>query len=175
MLGVISGLFAAGALPANVSNLQNVFFHLGVFARYEGEATMAFTNTLPPGLVLLAGGVFAAWHERRAGAGANTPVGLDETVHQRHRLGILTITAEAGKAGLGGGSGRVARARVGDRGLGEPKAGRTTVGRIGRYTQATQRNQAPAAERMTGRGGSGGIGNEPWLGGHSVTAGTSRS
>lgn len=27
--------------------------------------------------------------------------GLDETVHQRHRLGILTITAEAGSADFG--------------------------------------------------------------------------
>lgn len=68
VLGVISGVFAAAALLANVYNAQHVFFHLGVFARYEGEATMAFTNTLLPGLVLLAGGAFAAWHERRARA-----------------------------------------------------------------------------------------------------------
>jgi hypothetical protein len=68
VLGVVSGLFAAAALLANFYNMQNVFFHLGVFARYEGEATMAFTNTLLPGLVLLAGGAFAAWHERRARA-----------------------------------------------------------------------------------------------------------
>lgn len=68
VLGVISGVFAAAALLANVYNLQNVFFHLGIFARYEGEATMAFANTLVPGLVLLAGGAFAVWHERRARA-----------------------------------------------------------------------------------------------------------
>ncbi|UOX91849.1 hypothetical protein MUY14_14905 [Amycolatopsis sp. FBCC-B4732] len=65
VLGVVSGLFAASALLVNLYNVQHVFFHLGLFARYEGEATMAFTNTLPPGLVLLAGGAFAAWHERR--------------------------------------------------------------------------------------------------------------
>ncbi len=37
-----------------------------------------------------------------AGAGAEHPTnGLDETVHQRHRLGILTITAEAESADFG--------------------------------------------------------------------------
>ena len=68
VLGVISGCFAAAALLANLYNMQHVFFHLGVFARYEGEATMAFTNTLVPGLVLLAGGGVAWWLERRARA-----------------------------------------------------------------------------------------------------------
>lgn len=68
VLGVISGLFTAAALLVNFYNVQNVFFHLGVFARYEGEATMAFTNTLLPGLLLVGGGAFAAWHERRARA-----------------------------------------------------------------------------------------------------------
>ncbi|MBE1494540.1 hypothetical protein H4696_001640 [Amycolatopsis lexingtonensis] len=68
VLGVVSGLFAASALLVNLYNVQHVFFHLGLFPRYDGEATMAFTNTLPPGLVLLAGGAFAAWHERRARA-----------------------------------------------------------------------------------------------------------
>ncbi|GHE82132.1 hypothetical protein GCM10017786_11070 [Amycolatopsis deserti] len=65
VLGVISGIFAASALLANLYNMQHAFFHLGVFARYEGPETMAFTNTLLPGLVLLAGGAAAAWHERR--------------------------------------------------------------------------------------------------------------
>lgn len=55
VLGVISGLVAATALLTN-------------FAWREGEATKAFTNTLLPGLVLLAGGTFAAWHERRTRA-----------------------------------------------------------------------------------------------------------
>jgi hypothetical protein len=68
VLGVISGLFAAAALLANLSTMQSVFFHLGVFARFEGETTTAFMNTLLPGLVLLAGGAFAAWHEWRARA-----------------------------------------------------------------------------------------------------------
>lgn len=68
LLGVISGVFAAAALLANLYNMQNVFFHLGVFERYEGPETMTFTNTLLPGLVLLAGGAVAAWHERRARA-----------------------------------------------------------------------------------------------------------
>jgi hypothetical protein len=66
LLGVISGLFAASALLANLYNMQNVFFHLGVFARYEGEATQAFTNTLLPGLILVVGGVVAWFHERGA-------------------------------------------------------------------------------------------------------------
>jgi hypothetical protein len=47
VLGVVSGLFAAATLLANVS---------------------ASVTTALPGLVLLAGGVFAAWHERRARA-----------------------------------------------------------------------------------------------------------
>lgn len=34
-------------------------------------------------------------------AGAHPTNGLDETVHQRHRLGILTITAEAESADFG--------------------------------------------------------------------------
>lgn len=68
LLGVLSGAFAATALLANLYNMQNVFFHLGLFERYEGPETMAFTNTLLPGLVLLAGGAVAAWHERRARA-----------------------------------------------------------------------------------------------------------
>ncbi len=35
-------------------------------------------------------------------AGNDHPtVGLDETVHQRHRLGILTITSRAGQADFG--------------------------------------------------------------------------
>ncbi|WP_328455942.1 hypothetical protein [Amycolatopsis sp. NBC_00438] len=68
LLGVISGLFAAATLLANLYNMQNVFFHLGVFARYEGEATHAFTNTLLPGLILVVGGVVAWFHERGARA-----------------------------------------------------------------------------------------------------------
>jgi predicted ArsR family transcriptional regulator len=32
---------------------------------------------------------------RQPGPGAHPTSGLDDTVHQRHRLGILTITAEA--------------------------------------------------------------------------------
>ncbi|MDT7800107.1 MAG: hypothetical protein QOI78_3540 [Actinomycetota bacterium] len=68
VLGVISGVFAAAARPANLYNLQNVFFHLGVFARYEGPQTQAFTNTLVPGLVLLGGGAVAWFHERGARA-----------------------------------------------------------------------------------------------------------
>jgi hypothetical protein len=68
VLGVLSGIFAAAALLANLHTLQNVFLQLGVFARYEGEATLAFTNTLVPGLVLLAGGGVAWWLERRARA-----------------------------------------------------------------------------------------------------------
>jgi hypothetical protein len=68
VLGVISGVFAAAALLANLYNMQNVFFHLGVFARYEGPETQAFTNTLLPGLVLLAGGAVAWFHERGARA-----------------------------------------------------------------------------------------------------------
>jgi DNA-binding MarR family transcriptional regulator len=34
-------------------------------------------------------------------AGAHPTNGIDETVHQRHRLGILTITAEARQADFG--------------------------------------------------------------------------
>jgi hypothetical protein len=68
VLGVISGVFAAAALLANLYNMQNVFFHLGIFARYEGPETQAFTNTLLPGLVLLAGGVAAWFHARGARA-----------------------------------------------------------------------------------------------------------
>ena len=34
-------------------------------------------------------------------AAAHPTNGLDETVHQRHRLGILTITAEAESADFG--------------------------------------------------------------------------
>ena len=34
-------------------------------------------------------------------AGAHPAVGLNEIVHQRHRLGILTITAEAQRAEFG--------------------------------------------------------------------------
>src|SRR6266480_4208482 len=33
--------------------------------------------------------------QRAGGPGAHPTNGLDDTVHQRHRLGILTITAEA--------------------------------------------------------------------------------
>ena len=33
--------------------------------------------------------------DQEAGPGAHPTNGLDDTVHQRHRLGILTITAEA--------------------------------------------------------------------------------
>ena len=37
-----------------------------------------------------------------AAAGASHPTrGLDDTVHQRHRLGVLTITAEAQRADFG--------------------------------------------------------------------------
>jgi predicted ArsR family transcriptional regulator len=36
-----------------------------------------------------------AQHAQAAGPGAHPTNGLDDTVHQRHRLGILTITAEA--------------------------------------------------------------------------------
>jgi hypothetical protein len=68
VLGVISGVFAAAALLANLYNMENVFFHIGVFARYEGPETQAFTNTLLPGLVLLAGGAVAWFHERGARA-----------------------------------------------------------------------------------------------------------
>lgn len=35
------------------------------------------------------------------GSGEHPTNGLDETVHQRHRLGILTITAEARRAEFG--------------------------------------------------------------------------
>jgi hypothetical protein len=68
VLGVISAVFAAAALLANLYDMQNVFFHLGWFARYEGEPTRAFSNTLVPGLVLLAGAAAGWWHERRARA-----------------------------------------------------------------------------------------------------------
>ena len=37
----------------------------------------------------------AAPASQAAGPGAHPTNGLDDTVHQRHRLGILTITAEA--------------------------------------------------------------------------------
>ncbi|WP_410621008.1 hypothetical protein [Amycolatopsis sp. cmx-8-4] len=56
LLGVISGLFAASALLAN----------LGVFARYEGETAHVFRSSLLPGLILLVGGVVAWFHERGA-------------------------------------------------------------------------------------------------------------
>ncbi len=36
-----------------------------------------------------------------AGEAAHPTNGLDDTVHQRHRLGILTITAEAKRADFG--------------------------------------------------------------------------
>ncbi|SFW83581.1 hypothetical protein [Amycolatopsis australiensis] len=68
VLGVVSGLFAAAALVANLKLMGGLFFHLGVFTRFEGEAATALENTLLPGLILLAGGGFAAWHEWRARA-----------------------------------------------------------------------------------------------------------
>jgi hypothetical protein len=68
LLGAISGAFAVTALLANLYTMQSVFFHLGVFARYEGPMTAAFTNTLLPGLVLLAGGGVAWFRERGARA-----------------------------------------------------------------------------------------------------------
>lgn len=36
-----------------------------------------------------------------AGAAPHPTTGLDDTVHQRHRLGVLTITAEARRADFG--------------------------------------------------------------------------
>lgn len=56
LLGVITGLFAASALLAN----------LGVFAHYE--TAHAFKSSLLPGLILVAGGVVAWFHERGARA-----------------------------------------------------------------------------------------------------------
>ena len=44
----------------------------------------------------------AAGHPQPEQAGPRHPTnGIDETVHQRHRLGILTITAEAQRAEFG--------------------------------------------------------------------------
>jgi len=37
----------------------------------------------------------------RAGLDAQSTNGIDDRVHQRHRLGILTITAEAQRADFG--------------------------------------------------------------------------
>ncbi|WP_328648588.1 hypothetical protein OHS58_14640 [Amycolatopsis sp. NBC_00348] len=56
LLGVITGLFAASALLAN----------LGVFAHYE--TAHVFRSSLLPGLILVVGGVVAWFHERGARA-----------------------------------------------------------------------------------------------------------
>ena len=46
--------------------------------------------------------MIAAEEEQPEPAGRGHPTnGIDETVHQRHRLGILTITAEAQRAEFG--------------------------------------------------------------------------
>jgi hypothetical protein len=66
LLGVISAVFTSAALLANLYNMENVFYHLGIFARYEGERTMAFTNLLLPGTILIVGGAVAWFRERGA-------------------------------------------------------------------------------------------------------------
>lgn len=65
-LGVISAAFAGAAVLANLYNLGNVFYHLGIFARWEDERTMAFMNLVLPGAILVVGGLVARFGERSA-------------------------------------------------------------------------------------------------------------
>jgi len=64
LLAVISAAFTGAAVLANLYNMGNVFYHLGIFARWEDERTMAFMNLLLPGTILAVGGLVARFGQR---------------------------------------------------------------------------------------------------------------
>lgn len=66
LLGVISAAFAGAAVLVNLYNMGNVFYHLGIFARWEDERTNAFMNLVVPGTILVVGGLVAWFGERSA-------------------------------------------------------------------------------------------------------------
>ena len=66
LLGLISAAFAGAAVLVNLYNMGNVFYHLGIFARWEDERTNAFMNLVLPGTILVVGGLVACFGERSA-------------------------------------------------------------------------------------------------------------
>ena len=114
-LAVIAAIYTAAALLSSLYNIENVLFRLGWNPPRSDWSLTSLPNVLLPAL-----GVFQRGRRVRGAAAppdqdmspAEDPQpkqpsqehptnGLDETVHQRHRLGILTITAEAQRAELG--------------------------------------------------------------------------